>query len=52
MTKSERILSIITKLNELDENNLDTVIKVTEACNIIQLLHNTDIQNIKKIVNN
>jgi hypothetical protein len=52
MTKSERILNFIPKLNELDESNLNTVIKVADACSIMQLLHKVDTQNLKKMVEN
>lgn len=51
MTKSERILKIIPKLNELTDSDLNTVIKVAEACNIMQLLKTLDSKNIKRIVN-
>lgn len=51
MTKGERILALIPKLNELDEKNLNTVIKVADACNIIQVLNKAELKNIKKIVN-
>lgn len=51
MTKSERILALIPKLRELDEKNLSTVIKVADACSVIQVLNKAEVNNIKKIVN-
>lgn len=51
MSKGERILQLIPKLIELDEKKLNTVIRFTDACSMIQAVSKTDSKNIKKIVN-
>lgn len=51
MDRDEKILNLARKIIQLDESKIDKVIETANACGILQVIRNTDVKEISKVIN-